>query len=455
METKKLAEFLMTIRPETLDEHTVDYAKMCVEDLIGVAIAGSAASVGGIWARYCLEEPMAPGAPTATCWNGSMQQAPYRTAAAYNAACGHLMDLDDLHNASVVHLAAVTIPAALALGQKLHSSGAEVLSAIVAGYEAGARVGEAINPEAYWFWHTTGVVGSFASAAAAAKLLKLDEELLLNALGNAGTQSAGLWEFMENGSMSKSLHTANATLCGLRAAELAKLGFTGAHTILEGKKGFVKALNANGHLHAITDGLGTALYQIRSNSFKPYACCRHTHSANACVQWMKEHYSIDPDQIASITDRTYQLAIDLADAPKPTTPYSYKFSIQYCIAAMLLYGMLDESVFTPERTQQPQIQALMAKIRVVQDSEIQKEFTENPNRWPHVLEIRMKDGQTYTHRVDVPPGDFMNPFSWNDADRKFRQITSGILPQERSTKLLEKIRTMQTLEDINSLFAAE
>lgn len=97
METKKLAEFLMTIRPETLDEHTVDYAKMCVEDLIGVAIAGSAASVGGIWARYCLEEPMAPGAPTATCWNGSMQQAPYRTAAAYNAACGHLMDLDDLH----------------------------------------------------------------------------------------------------------------------------------------------------------------------------------------------------------------------------------------------------------------------------------------------------------------------------------------------------------------------
>lgn len=455
METKKLAEFLMTIRPETLDERTVDYAKMCVEDLMGVAIAGSAASVGGIWARYCLEEPMAPGAPTAACWNGSMQQAPYRTAAAYNAACGHLMDLDDLHNASVAHLAAVSIPAALALGQKLHSSGAEVLSAIVAGYEAGARVGEAINPEAYWFWHTTGVVGSFASAAAAAKLLKLDEEQLLNALGNAGTQSAGLWEFMENGSMSKSLHTANATLCGLRAAELAKLGFTGAHTILEGKKGFVKALNANGHLHAITDGLGTAPYQILSNSFKPYACCRHTHSANACVQWMKEHYKIDPAQIASITDKTYQLAIDLADAPKPTTPYSYKFSIQYCLAAMLLYGTLDESVFTPERTQQPQIQALMAKIRVEQDAQIQKEFTENPNRWPHVLEIRMKDGQTYTHRVDVPPGDFMNPFSWNDEDRKFRQITAGILPQARGERLMEKIRTMQTLEDINLLFAAE
>ena len=151
METKRLAEFLMTIRPETLDASTVNYAKMCVEDLVGVAIAGSAAEVGTIWARYSLAEPMTPGAFGAACWNGAFTRAEYRTAAAYNAACGHLLDLDDLHNSSIAHLAAVTVPAALALGQKLHSSGREVLAAIVAGYEAGARVGEAINPEAYWF----------------------------------------------------------------------------------------------------------------------------------------------------------------------------------------------------------------------------------------------------------------------------------------------------------------
>lgn len=455
METKRLAEFLMTIRPETLDASTVNYAKMCVEDLVGVAIAGSAAEVGTIWARYSLAEPMTPGAIGAACWNGAFTRAEYRTAAAYNAACGHLLDLDDLHNSSIVHLAAVTVPAALALGQKLHSSGREVLAAIVAGYEAGARVGEAINPEAYWFWHTTGVVGSYASAAAAGMLLGLEEDQLLNALGNAGTQSAGLWEFMENGSMSKSLHTANATLCGLRAAELAKLGFTGAHTILEGRKGFVKALNPNGHLNAVTEGLGTEPYKILSNSFKPYACCRHTHSANACVQWMKEHYRIDPARIVSVTDKTYQLAIDLANAPSPTTPYSYKFSIQYCIAAMLLYGTLDETVFTPERTDAPEARALMAKIRVVRDEEIQAAFVKNPNRWPHVLEIRMEDGQVYTHRVDFPPGDFMNPFSWDDEDRKFRQITAGILPEDRGERLMKRIREMETLEDVNALFAAE
>lgn len=255
--------------------------------------------------------------------------------------------------------------------------------------------------------------------------------------------------------MSKSLHTANATLCGLRAAELAKLGFTGSHTILEGRKGFVKALSHNGHLNAITDGLGTEPYKILSNSFKPYACCRHTHSANACVQWMNEHYKIDPAQIVSITDRTYQLAIDLANAPTPTTPYSYKFSIQYCIAAMLLYGTLDETVFTPERTDASEIQVLMAKIRVVLDEEIQAAFAQNPNQWPHVLEIHMEDGQVYTHRVDFPPGDFMNPFSWEDEDRKFQQITAGVLPEAQGQRLMEKIREMETLKDVNALFTAE
>ncbi len=455
METKKLAEFLMTIQPETLDDRTVDYAKMCVEDFVGVAIAGSAAEVGAIWAQYCLAEPLVPGVPGAVCWNGGLAWAEYRTAAAYNAACGHLMDLDDLHNSSIAHLAAVTVPAAVALGQKLHSSGREVLAAIVAGYEAGARVGEAINPGAYWFWHTTGVVGSYASAAAAGKLLGLEEEQLLSALGSAGTQSAGLWEFMENGSMSKSLHTANATLCGLRAAELAKMGFTGSHTILEGRKGFVKALNCDGRLNAITDGLGIKPYKILSNSFKPYACCRHTHSANACVEWMSEHCKINPARIVSITDKTYQLAIDLADAPAPTTPYSYKFSIQYCIAAMLLYGTLDETVFTLERTNTPEIRALMAKIHVVRDEEIQAAFTQNPNQWPHVLEIHMEDGQVYTHRVDFPPGDFMNPFSWADEERKFRQITAGILPEAQRQRLMEKLRKMEALKDVNTLFTAE
>ena len=139
------------------------------------------------------------------------------------------MDMDDVHNASITHLGAVTIPAALAVGQEASPPpGGEVLAAIAAGYEIGARVGEAINPGSYHYWHTTGVVGALCSAVAAGKLMGLDREKLLHAIGSAGTQAAGLWQFLEDGAMSKTLHTANGTLCGLRSARLAALGFTAA-----------------------------------------------------------------------------------------------------------------------------------------------------------------------------------------------------------------------------------
>ena len=175
MLTKQLSDFLYEVRYDSLPSKAVDNAKLYLGDLLGVA------------------------------------------AAALNAACAHVMDMDDVHNASITHLGAVTIPAALAVGQKLHRSGREVLAAIAAGYEIGARVGEAINPGSYHYWHTTGVVGALCSAVAAGKLMGLDREKLLHAIGSAGTQAAGLWQFLEDGAMSKTLHTANGTLCGRHA----------------------------------------------------------------------------------------------------------------------------------------------------------------------------------------------------------------------------------------------
>lgn len=453
METKVLADFISDIRYDRLDQRTVDYAKLCVQDLIGTAIAGSATDTGALWSAYCRDTLHASAAGQAALWDRALTRGDYHAAAAHNAACGHLMDLDDLHNSSIAHLGTVTIPAAIALGQRYRRSGKDVLAAIVAGYEAGARIGEAINPSSYWFWHTTGVVGGFSAAAAASLLLRLTPEQTLNALGNAGTQAAGLWEFMANGSMSKSLHTANATLCGLRAAELASLGFTGAHTILEGERGLIKAIAPDGKPGAITCGLGQEPYKILTNSFKPYACCRHTHSSNDCARWLKQHYHIDPRQIERIIDRTYRLAIDLADKPHPTTPYSYKFSIQYCIAAMLLYDELTEDTFSQAKTGDSAVQALMRKVEVREDPALQSAFADDPTRWSHILEIHMADGQVYTHQVDFPPGDFMNPFHWKDADAKFSRITAGILPDATAERLKDRIRALETLPDINELFA--
>lgn len=254
------------------------------------------------------------------------------------------MDMDDVHNASIVHLAVVTIPVAIALAQKLHKSGRDVIEAIVAGYEMGARVGEAINPSSYKYWHTTGAVGALAAGITAAKLLELSEEEALDCIGSAGTQAAGLWEFLDSGSMSKVLHVANANLCGLRAAKLARLGFTGSPTILEGNRGLIRALAPQFDLSCLTDGYGEEL-RICQNSFKPYACCRHTHSANYCIEKIMLKDSFVPSDIVSILDDTYSTAVRIANDPYPENAYSAKFSLQFCIAAMLIFGKLSDCIF--------------------------------------------------------------------------------------------------------------
>ncbi len=448
--TQALAGFITDIRFEDLSRETVDYTKMCVQDLLGVSIAGQGAPAEKIWAAYYLSGGPQPA--EASLWTPGFQRAEYHKAAAYNAACSHLLDLDDVHNASITHPGTITIPAAMAVAQRRGSSGPELISAIVGGYEAAARIGAAINPGAYWYWHTTGVVGAFSSAAAAGKLLGLDGGQMLHAFGSAGTQAAGLWEFLEDGSMSKSLHTANAALCGIRAAELASLGFTGASRILEGRKGFLGALNPQADIGALTDGLVPGRYQIMSNSLKPYACCRHIHSAIHGIRLLAEEEPIDPERIVKITDYTYQVAKDTAGNPAPPTDYAYKFSIQYCLAAALLYGELLEDAFSREKTQNPAAQRLMKKVEVVVDPELQRAYEKNPTRWAHTLEVRMDDGRALRKSVAYPPGDFQNPFTWEAANQKFLNITAGKLPKEQAGRLMENIRRLDCLEDVNLLF---
>ena len=310
-ETRKLAAYIKDMGYDHFDAHTIDITKMCILDFMGVAIAGSAKKESSIWKEYYAEKVTAP---QASLFQPGFQNMTAEQAAALNAVFGHVMDMDDVHNASITHLAVITVPTAFALAQKLHLSGKQVIEAVAAGYEAGARIGETINPSSYKYWHTTAVVGAFSSGATASKLLGLTEEQIVNCFGSAGTQAAGLWEFLASGSMSKVLHTANANLCGIRAAELAKLGFTGAPTILEGERAFVNALAPEHDMNNLVKGFSEG-YRITENSFKPYACCRHTHSADYCVEKILAAHDINPDDIVSITDDTYSTAVQTTNNP--------------------------------------------------------------------------------------------------------------------------------------------
>ena len=447
-ETRRLAAYLAGMRYEDLGRHTVDIAKMCVQDFIGVAIAGSAKRESEIWKAYYADQP---GTPTASTFQPGFAAFGPEQAAALNAVFGHVMDMDDVHNASITHLAVITVPTAFALAQQLHKGGKEIIEAVAAGYEAGARIGEAINPSSYKYWHTTAVVGAFSAGVTAAKLLGLTEEELVNCLGSAGTQAAGLWEFLASGSMSKVLHTANANLCGIRSARLAKLGFTGAPAILEGERAFIRALAPEFDLNCLVKGYGEG-YRIEENSFKPYACCRHTHSANYCIEQILASHNLDPEEILSITDDTYSTAVQTTNNPYPENPYAAKFSLQFCIAAAIVLKDLSDRVFTMENNNNPQIKNLMAKIQVKVNKDLDDDFRKDPNRWSHRLAIALANGETITEQVDYPIGDFKNPFDQPMADRKFRLLAQDMLGEETCSRLLEGLHQLETIQDINTLF---
>ena len=444
--TRELVRHLHEMSIDRFTEKTVETAKMCVEDFLGVTLAGSEKKESGIWRKYYADKATAP---EATVLTPAFEKKTAEQAAALNAAAGHVMDLDDTHNASIVHLGAITVPTALALGEKLHRSGRQMLEAIAAGYEAGAKIGAAINPSAYKYWHTTAVVGPFAAGTVAGKLLGLSEEELLNCFGSAGSEAAGLWEFLKTGAMTKTLHTANANLCGIRAAELARLGFTGAPEILEGERAFVKALSPDYHMERLTDfsqGL-----EIDRNSFKAYACCRHTHSANYCVEQLLKDHEIIPEEIASIEDRTYHTALETTDNPYPATPYAAKFSLQFCLAALLVTGSLDDRAFTPENLKNPRIQALMPRIHMIDDPDINEAFKKDPCAWIHDLTIHMKDGSDIHGRVNYPIGDFNNAFDWEMADRKFDLLTD-MLDRSVQETLRDRLHHLDQISDISGLF---
>lgn len=450
MHTEQLSNYLHGLTYEDLPPAAVDLAKLYVEDLIGVALAGSVRPQGKIWGEYFASARSAQG--EAVAWDSTLTPMELSSAAAFNAACAHVMDMDDVHNASITHLGAITIPAAIAVGQALHSSGKEVIAAIAAGYEIGARVGEAINPGSYHYWHTTGVVGALCSAVAAGKLMGLTAEQFLHAIGSAGTQAAGLWQFLEDGAMSKTLHTANGTLCGLRAAKLASLGFTAARDILAGNKGLLGAMTPDNHPEVLIRDLDPARISLLSNSLKPYACCRHTHSADYCAELIRKEYHPDPEHIVKIVDHTYQVAVNTVDDPAPATPYGFKFSGQYCTAAMLVRGSLLEEDFSAQATADPQVRRLMEKVSLVCDPQLEANYQADRNCWGHRLEITMDDGSVISKLVEYPYGDFNNPFSWDYEHEKFHTLADSVLSPERASVLAGRIPHLEELDDINRLF---
>jgi len=335
-------------------------------------------------------------------------------AAMVNAASSHFMEQDHVHNGSEFHPGAVVFPAVLALAQDRGISGKEMMTAAVAGYEVGIRVGEFLGQSHYKVFHTTGTAGTIAAAVAAGRAINLPPEKMQHAIGSAGTQAAGLWEFLKDAANSKQLHTAKAAFDGTLSALLSEKGFSGAKQILEGAKGMGVGLSQDADPARLTDRLGERWATIET-SFKFHASCRHTHPAADAFLSLIQQHQLNADQIAAVTTRVHQGAIDvLGQVDEPKSVHQAKFSMGTVLGLLAVYGKAGVYEFN-ECFREDQVQAFRRRVSMVLDPEVDALY---PQRWVGKVTITTTDGRELNARVDEPKGDPGNTLSRAEIEQK-------------------------------------
>ncbi len=434
MISQKLTEFVTNCTYDSLPEHVRASAKECLLDWLGSAWRGSIEPPAKMVADVALLEG---GNARATSLVGSFKTS-VSWAAQINGAASHTVEMDDLHPSSVLHPAAPIISAAVAVGEAVDASGKDLIASIVAGYEVGIRAGEAVGRSHYNLWHTTATCGTFGAAAAAAVLLRLDADQFVEALGSAGTQAAGLWQFLEDGAMSKQLHPAHAAAAGILSAELAGRGFTAAKKIFEGPKGFLAAMSKDAEPHMLTEGLGGGSYRILTNSFKKHASCRHTHSAIDAALILREEKKVQPQALRGIEVRIYPAGYGLLNGVQPTTAYAAKFCLPYTVAAALNRGRVSLHEF--DDLEAADIRSTMSRVSMVRDESLGSAY---PEMWPAVVTATLESGEKVSAKVEYPRGDAKNPMGLAELQAKFRGLTEGILSPAAQDRAIAVIANLE------------
>ena len=456
--TAQLAAFAADLRFDTIPESVVRKTEDLLVDWFGSALAGKGArpveTITRFAARmgHCGAPSAEPGEGAA---EGTAEVLVNRTrnsayfAAMANAAASHVAEQDDVHNGSVFHPGTVVFPAALAMAQTLGSSGRQLLTAAVAGYEVGIRVGEFLGRSHYKVFHTTGTAGTLAAAAAVGSLLGLNAAQMQHALGSAGTQSAGLWEFLRTAADSKQLHTAHAAAAGLMSACLAQDGFTGAALILEGPQGMAAGMSTDADPAKLTAGLGTR-WATAETSFKYHASCRHTHpAADALLQVMQTH-QLSPDAVARVVAHVHQGAIDvLGPVVNPATVHQSKFSMGTVLGLLARFGHAGLVEFD-QHFNAAETVALRERVSMVLDEEVDSAY---PARWIGKVTVTTVDGRVLQGRVDEPKGDPGNTLSRDEITAKAQRLAafSGAATAEEMSAAIDRLWRIADWPRVNRL----
>jgi 2-methylcitrate dehydratase PrpD len=455
--TRSVAEFVLRTGYSDLPTELIDAGKKSILDGIGLAIAGSVAKTGALVRKHLASLGLGADG-NATVLGSSLRVAP-RFAAFANAVGVHADDFDDTQLAVakdrvyglLTHPTAPALPAALAVAEAERLSGAELMLAYHLGVEVETKIAEAISPRHYQDgFHSTGTCGTFAAAAAAAKLRGFDLDQILRALSIAGSQSAGLRENF--GTMTKPFHAGRAAESGVVAADFAALGWTATDRILEAPRGFFHAAGGGYDSEAIVGRLGSPWTFLSPGvSIKPHPSGSLTHPGMTEMLRLIRAHNIRPESVERVDVGTNHNMPNALIHHRPQNELQAKFSMEFCMAILLLDGKAGLPQFTDETVRRPDVQKMIERI----DFHVHPEAeAAGYDRMTTIITIRLKDGQTVSGRADFGKGSPADPMSYDDVAEKFRGCAEAASwPEAKTAAIIDAVRQLQSLADIRELTA--
>ena len=445
--TRALAQFAATLTYDKIPPPVIENIKLCLLDTFGCGLFGSTL----VWSRIVADFAQdLGGKQESTIWGRDFKVSPPNAALA-NGTAVHSFELDDLHKTSIVHPGSVVTPSALAMAEGIGGcNGEEFLTAVVAGYEVAIRVGMSLGTSHLQRgFHPTGTHGAFGAGAATGRILGLDAEKMIHDLGISGTQAAGLMA-AQYSAMVKRMHAGRAAQSGIYGALLAQKGFTGITNILEADYGgYCSAMADVRDMDKLTAGLGKN-FDTGRVGFKPYAAGGSTHTAHEAVKSIMEKNSLTADMIEKIT-------IHATTATYHHTSWEYKpegitagqMNMQYVVAVTALERDLFIDQFTEEKVKDPKIIEYSRKVEVIPDSQLDKRGPEF--RHAIIAEVRIKDGRTFSERVDTAKGSDKRPMSADEVIHKYNILASRVLPQKRVHELHDVVLNLEQVSDVREL----
>lgn len=439
--SKALGKYIAETKYDALPPDVISEAKKRIADVIGIGLSGSGTQVRRI-EKFCTAHGKQG---SSTIWGIGTKTSPEYAALANGTMTFHL-ELDDVHRTSHTHPGVSSVPAALAICEQNRLSGKALVEAVVVGYDASIRIGLAVSPSIYVdrTYLAPGTLAIFGSAASAAKLAGQDAETAGKTIAAAAYYGPlACYEPFRLGAGIKDMIMGWANLSGMYAAEFASFGFEGPDTAIEGDFGFCRTTSAKFDIARLYDRLGT-YHEILFTGIKPYACCRQHHAAIDCMLELRENHPFGLDDVEHVKVRTFVVS-SRGNQKRPTSIPEAKYSIPYILAVALKYGKVWREQFTEELIADETLLSFAERVDVEPDHELDKLYDE---KWPSIVEVKLKNGTVFSVRRDLPKGEPEFPCTDEDIREKFMSLSSDVLTSEKASRLWEFLNNIEDIEDL-------